>query len=203
MSTKQERYDATHNAIIQAGMKLFGERLAKDIKVKDIMNACQLSTGLFYHYYKSKDEFFLDLITNHWDRDAGALTDESIPFLSRLREYHKNVIFAHMQTTSLFRRNTITYKMTDEYLSWRTNAGKDNYVFTAVSRYFRDGIERGVFSADLPVDFLAGMVVYVIHGVDYQIGLYDKEPTQLPWIEEFYDHLESSVLAPYLLPQNG
>ena len=46
-------------------------------------------------------------------------------------------------------------------------------------------------------------ITLVIHGVDYQIGLYDKEPTQLPWIEEFYDHLESSVLAPYLLPQNG
>ena len=47
------------------------------------------------------------------------------------------------------------------------------------------------------------MVLYVIHGVDYQIGLYDREPTQLPWVEDFYDHMESSVLAPYLLPQNG
>ena len=59
MTKRKEQADAARAAIIEAGRELLSQREAKDIKIKDIMKACSLSPGLFYHYFESKDAFIV------------------------------------------------------------------------------------------------------------------------------------------------
>ncbi len=199
MGVKQDQFIATRAAIIEAGKKLLSQRPAKDIMIKDIMSQCGLSPGLFYHYYKSKDDFFLDLITESWDREIDVLKDESIPYASRLRHYFLALAKDYNEMTSGQLRNEIAYKMTDEYLERRDSTLGSYYMFNHLTDYFAEGIRRGIFSSQLPADFVTRMFVYVIHGINLQVALHKHKDSIMGWCEQFCDYLEETVLKPYIL----
>ena len=65
--TKEER----HNEIIETAGKLFEEKGYEQTQVQDIVNEIGVAKGLFYYYFKSKDEVMEELA----DRYADAIID--------------------------------------------------------------------------------------------------------------------------------
>ena len=65
--TKEER----RNEIIETAGKLFGEKGYEQTQVQDIVNEIGVAKGLFYYYFKSKDEVMEELA----DRYADAIID--------------------------------------------------------------------------------------------------------------------------------
>ena len=65
--TKEER----RNEIIEAAGKLFEEKGYEQTQVQDIVNEIGVAKGLFYYYFKSKDEVMEELA----DRYADAIID--------------------------------------------------------------------------------------------------------------------------------
>ena len=68
-----------------------------------------------------------------------------------------------------------------------------------MTEYFEEGMRRQIFSPQLPIAFVSRMFVYVIHGINYQLGLYKRKADIMDWCEQFCDHLENTVLKPYIL----
>ena len=199
MTKRKEQADAARAAIIEAGRELLSQREAKDIKIKDIMKACNLSPGLFYHYFESKDAFIVTLVTESWDRSFDILNDPDIPPLRRLREYCTVVLQSLMNVDPQLRRNLNTYRMSDVYSKEREIHYRDDAMMNSVEEYMRDWIAKGEFSSDLPVEYIAKLLVYIVHGIDFNASLYKREWTDWSWCDEFFDHVEESLLKPYLL----
>ena len=65
--TKEER----RNEIIETAGKLFEEKGYEQTQVQDIVNEIRVAKGLFYYYFKSKDEVMEELA----DRYADAIID--------------------------------------------------------------------------------------------------------------------------------
>jgi AcrR family transcriptional regulator len=59
----EEMKKATVARIRKAGLKLFATRGLAATSIVDIAETAGISTGLMYHYYKSKDELYAELVT--------------------------------------------------------------------------------------------------------------------------------------------
>lgn len=53
--------NATKDKIIEAGLKLFSQKGLAATSINDIASHAGISTGLLYHYYKSKEDLFNEL----------------------------------------------------------------------------------------------------------------------------------------------
>lgn len=54
--------------ICRGALKLFATRGLVATKISDIAKECNMSQGLVYHYYNNKDEIFIELIDNAFDK---------------------------------------------------------------------------------------------------------------------------------------
>jgi len=52
----------TKNSLLQAAIALFSEKGFDATSVKDITDAAGVPKSLFYHYFKSREELFVDII---------------------------------------------------------------------------------------------------------------------------------------------
>ena len=198
MATRKEQYDATQAAIIQAGTQLLCEKESKSVSISEIMKACGLSPGLFYHYYKSKDAFIVSLITQTWDENMEILEDETIPPLRRARVYCMASLHAQMDIDPQLRRNLNAYRMTDAYLHQRESRFEDDAMYHCLSRFFTRCIAQGIFSPELPVHYVVSLYVYVVHGIDFNAALYQRPWADWDWCEQFFSCIEAQHLRPFL-----
>lgn len=199
MATRKEQYDATQSAIIEAGTNLLCQKEAKSVSISEIMKACGLSPGLFYHYYKSKDAFILSLITQNWEENMELLEDATIPPLLRPRAYCIASLHTLVDCDPQLHRNLNAYRMTDTYLRQRESRYEDDAMYLCLSRFFRRCIDQGVFAPELPVHNVVELYVYVVHGIDFNAALYKRPWSDWTWCDQFFSYVEQQYLKPYLL----
>lgn len=64
----QQMLDARNEQILSAALELFATRGLAASRIKDIAARAGMSQGLVYHYYPSKEEIFVALIHNAFDK---------------------------------------------------------------------------------------------------------------------------------------
>ena len=199
MATRKEQYDATQAAIIEAGTRLLCQKDARSVSISEIMKACGLSPGLFYHYYKSKDAFILSLITREWEENMEILEDASIPPLLRPRAYCIASLHDLVDCDPQLHRNLNAYRMTDAYLLQRESRFENDAMYRCLSRFFKRCIADGIFSQELPIHYVVELYVYVVHGIDFNAALYKRPWEDWDWCDQFFSYVEEQHLKPYLL----
>ncbi len=60
--TREEQKEERRQAIMMTALSLFVEKGYHETKVSDIAAAVPMSTGLMFHYFKSKEELLLELV---------------------------------------------------------------------------------------------------------------------------------------------
>ncbi|AGL00553.1 TetR/AcrR family transcriptional regulator [Desulfoscipio gibsoniae] len=76
----EEIKDARREQILSNALKLFARKGLAATKITDISTASNISQGLLYHYYKSKEQIFVELLRDAYDKMiAAALVLESLP----------------------------------------------------------------------------------------------------------------------------
>lgn len=91
----QDAVSATKVRLLEAGLKLLLERGYTDTGIQDILDATKVTKGSFYHHFKNKQDFALQVVDRYMDGvhlglDA-ALTDASRPPLDRVRAFFEGV----------------------------------------------------------------------------------------------------------------
>lgn len=80
----QKMKDERREQILSNALKLFATRGLAATKITDIASASGSSQGLIYHYYRSKEEIFTELIRNAFEKlNAACHGLESSPFPPR------------------------------------------------------------------------------------------------------------------------
>ena len=62
MSTREEQKEQRYQRIIAKALELFVKKGYRETKVSDIANAVNMSTGLMFHYFASKEQLYEALV---------------------------------------------------------------------------------------------------------------------------------------------
>jgi TetR/AcrR family transcriptional regulator len=72
--------DERRERILSVALRLFATNGLAGTKVADIAAAAEMSHGLLYHYYRSKEEIFVELIRSAFEKmNSAALALEQLP----------------------------------------------------------------------------------------------------------------------------
>lgn len=142
--------DERREQILSYALKLFARNGLAATKISDIALAAEISQGLIYHYYKSKEEIFVELISFAFDRiNQACLWLESQPLppaekiafaireLLRLLEEDENAARYHLliaQATAteaipveakdiIKQKNTLPYESIERIMAAGQNEG--------------------------------------------------------------------------------
>lgn len=80
MATRQEQKEDRRNAILEAALELFIQKGYSGTKISDIAEKAGMSTGLMFHYFKSKEQLYVELVKIGLDGTKKAMEfDEEHP----------------------------------------------------------------------------------------------------------------------------
>ena len=154
--------------IVETARGVFVEKGYKDVKMKDIVDACKISRGGLYLYFASTEEIFMDVLKMEAEEAddvfAGKVREDASPsdiLALFLKEQKKEM---------LFKRNSLT-KAVYEYYFEKKVPKKDNPLklqFDAavkiIERLIDAGIEAGEFYCE-DTKGAARNIMYVLEGL--------------------------------------
>jgi AcrR family transcriptional regulator len=151
--------DERRQAILSCAVRLFATRGLAASKVADLAAAVGMSQGLFYHYFRSKEEIFVEIVRQAFDRMNTAARDlERLPqtprqkietaaaTLMRTLEEHENFSW----TSVLISTASISDAVPEEA---RAIIRRERDVpYRVVARLARAGQRDGTFAEGRPDD---------------------------------------------------
>jgi AcrR family transcriptional regulator len=159
-ATRNEQMrDERRQAILACAVRLFATRGLAATKVADIAAAVGMSQGLLYHYFPSKEEIFVEIVRQAFDRMNAAARDlERLPLtpkqkiertvtaLMRTLEEHENFAW----TSGLISTASISDAMPAEATA--IIARERDVPYKVVARVARAGQKDGSFNGGSPDD---------------------------------------------------
>lgn len=101
--------------IVQTAKRLFVERGYKRTQIKDIVGAVGVAQGLFYYYFKSKEDIFLACMETYFDEKLknklGILQNKEIDYEERIKILRELIVKDIGQFTTRYnfsKENSIT-----------------------------------------------------------------------------------------------
>ena len=141
--TKEER----RNEIIETAGKLFEEKGYEQTQVQDIVNDIGVAKGLFYYYFKSKDDV-IEAISNKYNEAFNAMMQESMnkeDYTERLKQFvHNSVKSFHVLHEKLNGEDGADLSN----LSVRSTLEAKNKAITDLTKLFDEGVRLGELTLD-------------------------------------------------------
>lgn len=192
--------------ILKTAFRLFLQKNFKEVTMNEIVTATELSKGAFYHYFKSKEQLFTEVINTFYFNkmviDYGKLCNDSL-----WEFYHE-----YIEQIKIFVKESKAYL---NYKDPRANVNYLTMMFDALKLFpgFRDRVreeqkkeldawtaiikksrEKGEFSSPMSDKQIAGIFIYTDEGIGLhlllngELGSADNEMLTL-W-NNFYKELK-------------
>ena len=155
--------------ILDKARVVFAEKGYKNVTMKDIVDACDISRGGLYLYFSSTEELFRAVLSEQHDEDdeeavAAALSGDASAgsmLALFLKEQKKDI---------LRKKNNLTIA-TYEFFSVHKVSSKDNPLknqfdtaVTIIEKLIENGVENGEFYCENPLG-CARNLMYVVEGL--------------------------------------
>ena len=82
----------TKEHILRESCALFLQKSFKEVTMKEIVKTTQMSKGAFYHYFKNKEQIFLEIV----DSIYSTVIDIDYKSFSRVRSRSTTAIISHI-----------------------------------------------------------------------------------------------------------
>ncbi|MDR0879676.1 MAG: TetR/AcrR family transcriptional regulator [Clostridioides sp.] len=165
LTSRKKQALETREKIISTTMKLFGENIYEDVKIRDICEACGVSIGTFYYYFSSKEDVIQDAFFSFDTVLQELLTDisfssnkEAIIFIIN-NELEYSISDGIVIPTMIFK-----YQLTTENHSM---IDSERYIYKALKKYIETGISSNEFSAVSDIDDVVEHILRTSRGVIY------------------------------------
>ena len=162
-----ERSEQKKQYILECARKVFAQKGYKDVTMKDIVEACEISRGGLYLYYDSTKTLFLDILreeTQDVDDFSGNISEEATAT-------EVLMLFLKEQKKELFRkRNNLTLAIYEFFLAnkipkkenlLRKQFDEAVYILKAL---LETGVESGEFYCEDTL-LSARNIMYVLEGM--------------------------------------
>lgn len=182
MPRKQKFDGGTKNRMLEVATKMFFEKSYEGTSVRDIVKEVGCEVGLFYYYYKTKDDLFTDVMEHFFEpykKDFQALVEQAraIPERALLRffEYMKKKVIEFREKYSANMHRTIRWAIREQAL-------------TVIEPYIEDIIQIVVeHGAKLKMDIHL-TAIFLAHGIGSVILHEDAD-----YVEETTEQLRKVV----------
>ena len=153
--------------IIDVAARVFAEKGYKNVTMKDVVDACDISRGGLYLYYESTSELFLDVMKSQAEsgKDFMSLISDDATAADIL------LLFLQEEKKDLFKKKNNLNRAYYEYLFDYKPAKGDNYYkkkfdgnVKMVAKIIEIGAESGEFTCENPV-IAAFNIIYLIEGM--------------------------------------
>lgn len=154
MTKSKERFEAmreaTREKIHSAAVKLFSQKGLAATSVQEIADTAQISTGLMYRHYKSKEELFGALVTEALVglEQAGQFFESDIPPAEAIRMFAEEVlneVSNGEEFTQYMMVLTQPFIMNQDFPWMREVLERDKIMFTQIARLIERGQTQGQF----------------------------------------------------------
>lgn len=155
--------------ILDKARVVFSEKGYKNVTMKDIVDACEISRGGLYLYFSSTQELFLAVLEDEVDED-----DEEAVVAALSGDASAGdmlAIFLKEQKKAILRKKNNLTVATYEYFSVHKVSVKDNPLknqfdtaVRIVEKLIENGVETGEFYCENPVG-CARNLMYVVEGL--------------------------------------
>jgi AcrR family transcriptional regulator len=187
MARKPVLEGGKRDELISAALRLFMEKGYENTTVRMILNEVNGEVGMFYHYFKSKDELFeaaVRLYFRRYSKRFGKIvTDESLSLSEQLEN-----IFRLFKTTSeaylQMNRHGGLHWTVELALREKTLDELEPYIAIILQNAVKAGI---IQQPDVPVNELAA---FLVHGI---AGIVHREPVEKITPELFAEKRKNAV----------
>ncbi len=155
--------------IIDKARAVFAEKGFKNVTMKDIVDACEISRGGLYLYFSSTEELFLSVLADDVSED-----DEEAVLAAVSGEASAGdmlALFLKEQKKEILRKKNNLTVATYEFFSTHKSAAKDNPLklqfdtaVRIVERLISNGVENEEFYCENPLG-CARNLMYVVEGL--------------------------------------
>ncbi|MBQ1897257.1 MAG: TetR/AcrR family transcriptional regulator [Lachnospiraceae bacterium] len=153
--------------IIDVAAKVFAEKGYKNVTMKDVVDACDISRGGLYLYYESTTELFIDVMKSQFEsrEDFTELISDDATAADIL------LLFLQEEKKELFRKKgNLNRAYYEFYFDLRPSKGDNVYKkefdsnVKMICKLIEIGVESGEFVCDDPLT-AALNIVYVLEGM--------------------------------------
>ena len=92
--TRQQQKEQRRLDILYKGLELFVEKGYKETKITDIAEELNISVGLLFHYFESKEDLYYELVRLGIDGTNKDFNYENIDSLKFIKNYVQNIFNA-------------------------------------------------------------------------------------------------------------
>ncbi len=162
-SAKKRQY------ILDKARGVFAEKGFKNVTMKDIVDACDISRGGLYLYFSSTEELFLEVLSNEVDEDDEEAVGAALAGDASAGDML--ALFLKEQKKAILRKKNNLSVATYEYYSVNKLAGQDNHLkkqfdtaVTIIEKLIENGVDSGEFVCENPLG-CARNLMYVVEGL--------------------------------------
>jgi len=179
-------HDDKREKIIEIATKIFSRFGVKKSTMDDIASRIRIGKSTLYHYFKSKEEIFLEVVKKEAkilkSRINQVLKDAKTP-QEKFRAYSK----ARIQYLRELRNYYAT--LTDDYMdiyafSKEIREDFTNFEVNTITGIFQEGIQKGIFDIKDP-RITAKMVIIAFKGFEYLLVTQEEASD----VENELDHM--------------
>ena len=164
--------------ILETARKVFMEKGFKQVRMKDIVDACEISRGGLYLYFESTKEIFLEVL-----RMESQETDDTFAISENASSADILALFLKEQKKELLRKKNNLSIAVYEFFFDNKVAKKDNIIRNqfeeavgVIEKLIAAGVENGEFYCEDPLG-AARNIMYVLEGLKvsaHTIGITEK-----------------------------
>jgi len=162
-SAKKKQY------ILDKARGVFSEKGFKNVTMKDIVDACEISRGGLYLYFSNTEELFLEVLSSEVREDDDEAIDAALSGDASAGDML--ALFLKEQKKEILRKKNNLTVATYEYYSVNKQTAKNNPLklqfdtaVRIVEKLIENGVENGEFVCENPVG-CARNLMYVVEGL--------------------------------------
>lgn len=176
MARKPVLEGGKRDELISAALKLFMENGYENTTVRMILNEVNGEVGMFYHYFKSKDELFeaaVRLYFRQYSENFGKIVkDESLALPDQMDRIFR-LFTATAETYLEMNRNGGLHWTVEIALREKTLDELEPYIAVILQNAVKTGILR---QPDVPADEMAAFLVHGVAGIVHQVPVKEITP---------------------------
>ncbi|WP_010169268.1 TetR/AcrR family transcriptional regulator [Candidatus Epulonipiscium viviparus] len=166
MTSRQLQAYNTKHKIIQCAIDLFQQEDFKDIKIKTICDAADISIGTFYHYFDSKEDIIIktfeqcDMLLADQQYDLTDLTPEQ-----KIKSILQQMAFIYEKNSASFLSQLLITQLAinNKYL-----LSTSRYLYTEIYKHFQQGLDQGDFHSSRTAPSLTSSLLRWLRGALYE-----------------------------------
>ncbi|WP_343247854.1 TetR/AcrR family transcriptional regulator [Diplocloster hominis] len=195
---RKEQAAIAKEKLLTTAQKLISEKGYDKISISDITDACGMSVGNFYHYFKSKEELIIAVERDLYDRNlenvrklqGKSIIDLLTFYFTNSMDYAVNVYGVN------FTRQWFIYHLSNP-TTLHDPANKINITIQEVKECLESSRRNGELRNDAPLDILAEDIVLSTWGAQFYTILTDGEFDLIAWNERYCKTVLKQILEPY------